>query len=140
MARASTHIEEPHVKYRIHHITAPEELASAHKLMAMTLMAKTNNQTISVYELVSPHSATVEKFGADECYFETVDGMLLLRRKLQSGRVINIDAMEGSGYFIAHLNMDNTDNRLKNLSGYINEEEARALLMGFEEEERGGEL
>ena len=72
------------------------------------------------------------------CYIEEVDeDLVLLRRKLPSGRIISIDTMDfallNGGEGIAHLNMDNGDNRAENLKR-VNEAEARKLLMEFEEE------
>ena len=61
---------------------------------------------------------------------------MLLRRKLPSGRVISIDtcdfAMLNGGAGIAHLNMNDSDNRVKNLK-WVKEGEARKMLMDFEE-------
>lgn len=75
------------------------------------------------------------------CYIERVDDMVLLRRKLPSGRVISIDtcdsAMLNGGAGIAHLNMNNGDNRVENLK-WVKEAEARKLLMEFEEGDRVG--
>ena len=76
----------------------------------------------------------------DYCYIECVDddldSLVLLRRKLPSGRVISIDtqwfAMLNGGAGIAHLNMNNSDNRVKNLK-WVKEGEARKMLMDFEE-------
>ena len=73
----------------------------------------------------------------DYCYIERVDDdLVLLRRKLPSGRVISIDtcdfAMLNGGAGIAHLNMNNSDNRVKNLK-WVKEGEARKMLMDFEE-------
>ena len=76
----------------------------------------------------------------DYCYIECVDddldSLVLLRRKLPSGRIISIDtqwfAMLNGGAGIAHLNMNNSDNRVKNLKR-VKEGEARKLLMDFEE-------
>ena len=71
------------------------------------------------------------------CYIERVDDdLVLLRRKLPSGRTISIDtcdfAMLNGGAGIAHLNMNNGDNRIDNLK-WIGEAEARRMLMDFEE-------
>ena len=59
---------------------------------------------------------------------------MLLRRKLPSGRVISIDtcdfAMLSGGAGVAHLNMNNGDNRFENLK-FVKEGEARKLLMGW---------
>ena len=74
----------------------------------------------------------------DYCYIECVDhdldSLVLLCRKLPSGRVISIDtcnfAMLNGSAGIAHLNMNNGDNRVENLK-LVNEDEARKLLMEF---------
>ena len=69
------------------------------------------------------------------CYVERFDDTLvLLRRKLPSGHIISIDtcdfAMLNGGCGIAHLNMDNSDNRIENLK-WVNEGEARRMLLEF---------
>ena len=60
--------------------------------------------------------------------------MALLRRMLPSGRTINIDtmdfAMHNGGQGLAHINMNNSDNRVNNLK-YVSEPEARKMLMEF---------
>lgn len=60
--------------------------------------------------------------------------LVLLRRKLPSGRIISIDTcdftMLNGGYGIAHINMDNSDNRADNLK-YVTEAEARQLLLQY---------
>ena len=73
----------------------------------------------------------------DYCYIERVDDdLVLLRRKLPSGRIISIDtcnfAMLNGGAGIAHLNMNNGDNRGENLK-WVKEDEARKMLMDFGE-------
>lgn len=75
----------------------------------------------------------------DTCYIEDVgDELILMRRKLPNGRIISIDtcdrAMLGGGHGIAHLNMNNADNRADNLR-YVSEQEARYRLSTFQEEE-----
>ena len=71
------------------------------------------------------------------CYVEHMDGLVLLRRKLPSGRVISIDTcnndMLTGGYGIAHLDMNNANNIPSNLN-WVNESEARALLLNFTED------
>ena len=61
---------------------------------------------------------------------------MLLRRKLPSGRIISIDtcdfAMLNGDNGIAHLNMNNGDNRVENLK-CVKEDEARKMLMDFKE-------
>ena len=68
----------------------------------------------------------------DECYVEHVDGLVLLRRRLPSGRIISIDTcnndMLTGGYGIAHLDMNNANNVPSNLK-WVNEAEARVLLL-----------
>jgi hypothetical protein len=80
--------------------------------------------------------AAVDFSRDDECYLEMVDDDLeCLCRRLPSGRVIRIDTMfqmMNGGVGMAHLNMNNMDNRPFNL-GYVAEREARAMLMAFEE-------
>ena len=71
------------------------------------------------------------------CYVESVaDNLHLLRHRLSSGRIISIDtcdfAMLNGGAGIAHLNMNNADNRVSNLK-YVSESEARELLLEYEE-------
>ena len=86
-----------------------------------------------------PYPQAFTEGATDEtyCYVEMMeDDLVLLRRRLPSGRVISIDTCEftmlngSSG--IAHLNMDNGDNRVVNLK-YVTEAEARALLLNFRE-------
>ena len=64
------------------------------------------------------------------------EDLVLLRRRLPSGRVISIDtcefAMLNGGVGIAHLNMNNGDNRVDNLK-YVSEAEARHLLLKYVE-------
>ena len=84
-----------------------------------------------------PQAFTEGATDKDYCYIERVDDdLVLLRRKLPSGRVISIDtcefAMLNGGAGIAHLNMNNGDNRVENLK-WVQENEARKLLMEFEE-------
>ena len=78
--------------------------------------------------------ATDEKY----CYVEAVDGLVLLRRRLPNGRVINIDTcdfdMLNGGVGIAHINMNNGDNRVENLK-MVTEAEARKMLLEYEVEE-----
>jgi hypothetical protein len=83
-----------------------------------------------------PQAFTEGAIDKDYCYIERVDDdLVLLRRKLPSGRVISIDtcdfAMLNGGAGIA-LNMNNADNRVENLK-WVKEDEARKLLMEFEE-------
>ena len=79
------------------------------------------------------------KDGTDDekwCYIEAIDDMVLLRRKLPSGRVISIDtcdfALLNGGTGVAHINMDNGDNRVANLKN-VREPEARKMLLEFTE-------
>ena len=62
--------------------------------------------------------------------------MILLSRILPSGRVISIDTCEfemlNGGKGLAHLNMNNADNRIQNLK-YVSEAEARKMLMEYVE-------
>ena len=62
--------------------------------------------------------------------------MILLSRILPSGRVISIDTCEfemlNGGMGLAHLNMNNADNRIQNLK-YVSEAEARKMLMEYVE-------
>ena len=70
------------------------------------------------------------------CYIEAIDDMVLLCRKLPSGRVISIDtcdfALLNGGAGIAHVNMDNGDNNVVNLK-IVHEPEARKMLLDFTE-------
>ena len=84
-----------------------------------------------------PQAFTEGATDKDYCYIERVDDdLVLLRRKLPSGRVISIDtcefAMLNGGAGIAHINMNNGDNCVENLK-WVNEGEARGLLMGYVE-------
>ena len=86
-----------------------------------------------------PYPQAFKEGATDEhyCYIERVDDdLVLLRRKLPSGRIISIDtcnfAMLNGGAGIAHLNMNNGDNRGENLK-WVKEDEARKMLMDFEE-------
>mmetsp|Transcript_29058 Transcript_29058/g.67995 ORF Transcript_29058/g.67995 Transcript_29058/m.67995 type:complete len:198 (-) Transcript_29058:1960-2553(-) len=89
-----------------------------------------------------PYPQAFTEGATDEhyCYVECVDDdLVLMRRKLPSGRVISIDtcefAMLNGGAGIAHLNMNNGDNRVENLK-WVKEAEARKLLMEFEDGEK----
>ena len=66
-----------------------------------------------------PQAFTEGATDNDYCYIERVVDLVLLRRKLPSGRIISIDtcefAMLNGGAGIAHLNMNNGDNRVENL-------------------------
>ena len=83
-----------------------------------------------------PYPQAFTEGATDEhyCYVSLVDDLVLLCRKLPSGRVISIDtrefAMLNGGTGVAHLNMNNGDNRLSNLR-VVNESEGRKLLMEF---------
>ena len=83
-----------------------------------------------------PQAFTEGATDKEYCYVERVDeDLVLLSRKLPSGRVISIDTGENfemlnGGCGIAHLNMDNGDNRVQNLA-WVNEDQARKLLMEF---------
>ena len=83
-----------------------------------------------------PQAFTEGAIDDAHCYIERVDeDLVLLRRKLPSGRIISVDtcdfAMLNGGDGIAHLNMNNGDNRVENLK-WVKEAEARKLLMEFE--------
>ena len=60
------------------------------------------------------------------------DDLVLLRRELPSGRIIDIDTndfdMLNDGIGIVHLNMNNGDNRIENLM-WVKESQARKMLM-----------
>ena len=84
-----------------------------------------------------PYPQAFTEGATDEtyCYVEMVEeDLVLLRRRLPSGRVISIDtcefAMLNGSVGIAHLNMDNGDNRVANLK-YVTEAEARRLLLEY---------
>ena len=82
-----------------------------------------------------PQAFTKGAIDKDYCYIERVDDdLVLLRRKLPNGRVISIDtcdfAMLNGGGGIAHLDMNNGDNRVENLT-WVKESEARKMLMEF---------
>lgn len=86
-----------------------------------------------------PYPQAFTEGATDEtyCYVELVEeDLVLLRRRLPSGRVISIDtcefAMLNGGVGIAHLNMNNGDNRVDNLK-YVSEAEARHLLLKYVE-------
>mmetsp|Transcript_26253 Transcript_26253/g.40691 ORF Transcript_26253/g.40691 Transcript_26253/m.40691 type:complete len:202 (+) Transcript_26253:110-715(+) len=71
----------------------------------------------------------------DSCFLRQKCGMLLLSRRLPSGRIINVDTCDGSmlrpgGVGMAHLNMNQADNSLGNTK-WLREGEARKLLMMF---------
>ena len=86
-----------------------------------------------------PSAKKLSKKAPDECFVEEADGLVLLCRKLPSGRVVSIDAHPGpgpslleGGFGIAHLNMDTSDNAWQNLR-WVNEKEARRMLGAFVE-------
>ena len=75
----------------------------------------------------------------DTCFKKTVGGdmpMVLLCRELPTGRVIEIDSVDGQmfrgGCGIAHINMDKGDHKSSNLQ-MVYEIEARRMLMEFKE-------
>ena len=76
----------------------------------------------------------------DTCFVEHIGGddcpMICLSRKLPSGRIIRVDtqnnAMLTGGLGIAHVNMNNGDDRVTNLK-LVTEQEARQMLMAFQE-------
>ena len=76
----------------------------------------------------------------DTCFVEHIGGddfpMICLSRKLPSGRIIRVDtqnnAMLTGGLGIAHVNMNNGDDRFTNLK-LVTEQEARQMLMAFQE-------
>ena len=64
--------------------------------------------------------------------------MANLSRRLPSGRIITIDSIDGAMFNgctpgIAHINMDNSDNRAENLR-WVNLKQAEELLMSSTEE------
>ena len=71
------------------------------------------------------------------CFVQPMEeDLILLSRRLPSGRVISIDtcefAMLNGGVGIAHINMDNGDNRIENLT-YVTEAKARRMLAEYVE-------
>ena len=88
-----------------------------------------------------PQAFTDTPTDLEYCLVQPVADLVLLSRILPSGRVISIDtcefAMLNGGAGIAHLNMNNSDNRVENLK-WVKEAEARKLLMEFEEGDRVG--
>ena len=68
------------------------------------------------------------------CFVQRIGDLVLLRHKLADGRIISIDTcdfdMLNGGFGIAHLNMDNGDNRVHNLK-WVDETEARKMLLEF---------
>lgn len=68
------------------------------------------------------------------CFVQRIGDLVLLRHKLPNGRIISIDTcdfdMLNGGFGIAHLNMDNGDNRVHNLK-WVDETEARKMLLEF---------
>ena len=85
------------------------------------------------YPQAFAEGATDEEY----CYVERIDDdLVLLRRELPSGRIIDIDTndfdMLNDGIGIVHLNMNNGDNRIENLM-WVKESQARKMLMEFQE-------
>lgn len=71
----------------------------------------------------------------DSCFLRQKCGMMLLSRRLPSGRIINVDTCDGSmlrpgGVGTAHLNMNQADNSVDNRK-WVQEGEARKLLMMY---------
>ena len=64
-----------------------------------------------------PATMTVLQHFGDGIYRETTHGLDLLRRRLDDGRIINIDSVGGAmfagGRGIAHMDMDNGNNRVR---------------------------
>ena len=84
---------------------------------------------------VAPRTRVVELVH-DGCFVERTDGMVLLSRKLPSGRVLHVDTMDGAmlngGSGILHRDFNNANNAVSNLA-YVGEIEARQALAAFEE-------
>ena len=87
------------------------------------------------------------KSSIDECFVRTdVPGMILLSRRLASGRVINVDTLNGNMLLpfqdktvacgMAHIDMDTTNNEPGNLAR-VDEVVARTLLLSFPDEPAG---
>ena len=84
--------------------------------------------------------ASIPPTAGDTCYIDHIGGddcpMICLSRKLPSGRIIRVDtqnnAMLTGGLGIAHVNMNNGDDRFTNLK-LVTEQEARQMLMAFQE-------
>ena len=91
-----------------------------------------------------PYPQAFTEGATDEhyCCVERVDDLVLLRRAAQR-RHISIDigefAMLNGGAGIAHLNMNNGDNRVENLK-WVKEAEARKLLMVEDDEDSATNL
>ena len=75
--------------------------------------------------------ARVVELVHDGCFVERVDGMVLLCRRLPSGRVLHVDTLDGDmldgGSGILHKDFNNANNRVDNLA-YVGEVEARKAL------------
>ena len=80
--------------------------------------------------------ARVVELVHDCCFVERIDGMVLLSRRLPSGRVLHVDTMDGAmlngGSGILHKDFNNANNAASNLA-YVNEMEARKALAAFVE-------
>jgi len=80
--------------------------------------------------------ARVVELVYDECFVERVGGMILLSRRLPSGRVLHVDTMDGAmlsgGTGILHKDFNNANNAVSNLA-YVGEIEARKALAAFVE-------
>lgn len=84
-----------------------------------------------------PYLQAFTEGASDEAFcFDVFEGkdVILLRRKLPSGRVISVDTcgfdMLNGGQGLAHFNMNSGDNIPANLK-WVRESEARKLLMDF---------
>jgi hypothetical protein len=82
-----------------------------------------------------PQAFTDSPTDAKHLFLRKSDGMVLLCRHLSNGRIIQIDTddfkMLNGGFGIAHLNMDNSDNRIDNIK-LVTEAEARKMLLEYE--------
>ena len=129
MGTSKTGHINPNSPQTSHNCDRPTSASENQSTMPPTASDNVNNHNNDTYQ------------HPDDCFVEVLgsrDGqMVVLSRRLPSGRMIHIDTMDGAmlngGVGLAHLNMDNSNNRVTNLA-FVNEQQARHILMSFSED------
>ena len=133
-----------------HAVSGNQTVESRAIIWRISALSESRNQELlDEYAVKCPPSTTLLELAPgfsftpaadDTCFVEHIGGddcpMICLSRKLPSGRIIRVDtqnnAMLTGGLGIAHVNMNNGDDRFTNLK-LVTEQEARQMLMAFQE-------